>query len=106
MMLKFLGFWEPVEATVAGEALACLPSFYWLLPQQEPWQEEPSSCPSWIAMTWEAVFFLMGSSSVDLLVGFFSCKLLLLLPQALQASTSYTSLTSNYCESDVVVRLR
>jgi hypothetical protein len=27
MMLKFLGFREPAEATVAGEALACLPFF-------------------------------------------------------------------------------
>jgi hypothetical protein len=51
-------------------------------------------------MTWLAVFFLMGSSSVDLLVGFFSCKLLLLLPQALQASTSHSSLTSSYCNSN------
>jgi hypothetical protein len=60
-------------------------------------------------MTWGAVFFLMGSSSVDLLVGFFSCKVLLLLPQALQAFTSYTSLTSSYCNSngdDMVVRLQ
>jgi hypothetical protein len=59
-------------------------------------------------MAWGAVFFLMGSSSVDLLVGFFSCKVLLLLPQALQASTSYTSLTSSYCDSnnsEMVVRL-